>query len=166
VLAAVRDLIRTALKLAEYVNTVAGRRAPTERHRVLALYGITRSTGHPRQTRGPDGHPLSAGYAVLADASVKSICLDLRSEDGHAIVLELARRGDVVLQAFRAEPPSARTFPASRPGSGRGRGRERTGADPGPWPSAGSRWSRCCQHWPTWRCREHDRSITASWRTR
>ncbi|MGI5135422.1 ISAs1 family transposase [Streptomyces sp. CA-106110] len=41
VLAAVRDLIRSALKLAGYVNTAAGRRAHTERHRVLALYGIT-----------------------------------------------------------------------------------------------------------------------------
>jgi predicted transposase YbfD/YdcC len=39
--AAVRDLIRGALKLAGYVNTAAGRRAHTERHRVLALYGIT-----------------------------------------------------------------------------------------------------------------------------
>jgi predicted transposase YbfD/YdcC len=41
VLAAVRDLIRGALTLAGYVNTAAGRRAHTERHRVLALYGIT-----------------------------------------------------------------------------------------------------------------------------
>ncbi|MGX4695068.1 ISAs1 family transposase [Streptomyces sp. JNUCC 63] len=41
VLAAVRDLIRGVLKLAGYVNTAAGRRAHTERHRVLALYGIT-----------------------------------------------------------------------------------------------------------------------------
>ena len=41
VLAAVRDLIRGTLKLAGYVNTAAGRRAHTERHRVLALYGIT-----------------------------------------------------------------------------------------------------------------------------
>jgi hypothetical protein len=41
VLAAVRDLIRSALKLAGYVNTAAGRRAHTERHRDLALYGIT-----------------------------------------------------------------------------------------------------------------------------
>lgn len=35
VLAAVRDLIRGALKLAGYVNTSAGRRAHTERQRVL-----------------------------------------------------------------------------------------------------------------------------------
>ncbi len=41
VLAAVRDLIRSTLHLAGYVNTAAGRRAHTERHRVLALYGIT-----------------------------------------------------------------------------------------------------------------------------
>jgi predicted transposase YbfD/YdcC len=41
VLAAVRDLIRSALKLAGYVNTAAGRRAHTDRPRVLALYGIT-----------------------------------------------------------------------------------------------------------------------------
>ncbi|MGI5143819.1 ISAs1 family transposase [Streptomyces sp. CA-106110] len=41
VLAAVRDLIRGALHLAGYVNTAAGRRAHTERHRVLALYSIT-----------------------------------------------------------------------------------------------------------------------------
>nr|WP_308050675.1 transposase [Streptomyces sp. TRM72054] len=41
VLAAVRDLIRGTLTLAGYVNTAAGRRAHTERHRVLALYGIT-----------------------------------------------------------------------------------------------------------------------------
>lgn len=41
VLAAVRDLIRSALKLAGYVKTAAGRRAHTERHRVLTLYGIT-----------------------------------------------------------------------------------------------------------------------------
>jgi hypothetical protein len=40
-LAAVRDLIRGALTLAGYVNIAAGRRAHTERHRVLALYGIT-----------------------------------------------------------------------------------------------------------------------------
>jgi hypothetical protein len=40
VLAALRDLIRSALKLAGYVNTAAGRRAHTERPRVLALYGI------------------------------------------------------------------------------------------------------------------------------
>ena len=53
VLATVRDLIRGTLKLAGYVNTAAGRRAHTERHRVLALYGITRSIGHPRQTPGP-----------------------------------------------------------------------------------------------------------------
>jgi hypothetical protein len=45
--AAVRDLIRSALKLTGYLNTTAGRRAHTERrahaerHRVLALYGIT-----------------------------------------------------------------------------------------------------------------------------
>lgn len=38
VLAAVRDLIRSSLKLAGYVNTTAGRRAHTERPRVLALY--------------------------------------------------------------------------------------------------------------------------------
>jgi hypothetical protein len=38
VLAAVRDLIRAALKLARYVNTAAGRRAHTERHRVLDLW--------------------------------------------------------------------------------------------------------------------------------
>ncbi|MCX4826994.1 ISAs1 family transposase [Streptomyces sp. NBC_01142] len=41
VLAALRDLIRSALKLAGYVNTTAGRRAHTDRPRVLALYGIT-----------------------------------------------------------------------------------------------------------------------------
>ncbi|WP_234436388.1 ISAs1 family transposase [Streptomyces sp. NRRL S-813] len=40
-LAAVHDLIRSALKLAGYINTAVGRRAHTERHRVLALYGIT-----------------------------------------------------------------------------------------------------------------------------
>ena len=40
VLAAVRDLIRGAFKFAGYVNTAAGRRAHTERHRVLARYGI------------------------------------------------------------------------------------------------------------------------------
>ncbi len=39
--AAARDLIRGALKLAGYVNTAAGRRAHTERHRLLALHGIT-----------------------------------------------------------------------------------------------------------------------------
>ncbi|ROQ77139.1 hypothetical protein EES39_24720 [Streptomyces sp. ADI92-24] len=39
--AAIRDLIRGALRLAGYINTAAGRRAHTERHRVLALYGIT-----------------------------------------------------------------------------------------------------------------------------
>ncbi|MGW1781164.1 hypothetical protein ACWCQQ_18760 [Streptomyces sp. NPDC002143] len=38
--AVVRDLIRGALELAGYVNTAAGRRAHTDRHRVLALYGI------------------------------------------------------------------------------------------------------------------------------
>jgi predicted transposase YbfD/YdcC len=41
VLAAVRDLIHSALKLAGYANTAAGRRAHTERHRVLTLYDIT-----------------------------------------------------------------------------------------------------------------------------
>jgi len=41
VLATLRDLIRSALKLAGYVNTAAGRRAHTERPRVLTLYGIT-----------------------------------------------------------------------------------------------------------------------------
>ena len=41
VLAAVRDLIRSALKVAGYVNTAAGRRAHTERPCVLDLYGIT-----------------------------------------------------------------------------------------------------------------------------
>ncbi len=41
VLAALRDLIRDALKLAGYVNTAAGRRAHTERTLVLSLYGIT-----------------------------------------------------------------------------------------------------------------------------
>ncbi|MFF0009787.1 ISAs1 family transposase [Streptomyces tibetensis] len=41
VLAALRDLIRSALKLAGYVNTAAGRRAHTDRPRVLTLYGIT-----------------------------------------------------------------------------------------------------------------------------
>lgn len=39
--ATVRDLVRGALKLAGYDNTAAGRRAHTERHRVLCLYGIT-----------------------------------------------------------------------------------------------------------------------------
>lgn len=39
--AAVRDVIRNALELAGYVNTATGRRAHTERHRVLAVYGIT-----------------------------------------------------------------------------------------------------------------------------
>jgi hypothetical protein len=34
-------LIRSTRKLAGYVNTAAGRRAHTEHHRVLALYGIT-----------------------------------------------------------------------------------------------------------------------------
>ncbi|WP_407077659.1 hypothetical protein [Streptomyces sp. SCSIO 30461] len=38
---ALRDLIRSTLKLAGYVNTAAGRRAHIERPRVLALYGIT-----------------------------------------------------------------------------------------------------------------------------
>lgn len=32
---------RHALKLAGYVNTAAGRRAHTERHSVVTLYGIT-----------------------------------------------------------------------------------------------------------------------------
>ncbi|MFE1989739.1 transposase [Streptomyces mirabilis] len=41
VLAALRDLIRSALKLAGYVNTAAGRRAHTDRPRVLTLYRIT-----------------------------------------------------------------------------------------------------------------------------
>ncbi|MEY9988071.1 putative transposase YbfD/YdcC [Streptomyces sp. V4I8] len=41
VLAAVRDLIRSALKLAGYVNTAAGRRAHTDHPSVLTLYGIT-----------------------------------------------------------------------------------------------------------------------------
>nr|WTB28307.1 ISAs1 family transposase [Streptomyces sp. NBC_00830]WTB28595.1 ISAs1 family transposase [Streptomyces sp. NBC_00830]WTB35774.1 ISAs1 family transposase [Streptomyces sp. NBC_00830] len=41
VLAAIRDLIRGALHLTDHVNIAAGRRAHTERHRVLALYGIT-----------------------------------------------------------------------------------------------------------------------------
>jgi predicted transposase YbfD/YdcC len=41
VLAAVRDLIRSALKLAGYVNTAAGRRAHTDRPSVLTLYRIT-----------------------------------------------------------------------------------------------------------------------------
>ncbi len=41
VLAVLRDLIRSALKLTGYVNIAAGRRAHTERPRVLALYGIT-----------------------------------------------------------------------------------------------------------------------------
>ncbi|MEU2923111.1 ISAs1 family transposase, partial [Streptomyces sp. NPDC007057] len=41
VLAVLRDLIRSALKLAGYVNTAVGRRAHTERTRVLTLYGIT-----------------------------------------------------------------------------------------------------------------------------
>ncbi|WAX82155.1 ISAs1 family transposase [Streptomyces sp. KMM 9044] len=45
VLAALRDLIRSTLKLAGYINTAAGRRAHTERPRALALalalYGIT-----------------------------------------------------------------------------------------------------------------------------
>ena len=36
-----RDLIRSALKLTGYDNTTAGRRARTERRRVIALYGIT-----------------------------------------------------------------------------------------------------------------------------
>lgn len=40
-LAAVRDRIGSALKLAGYVNTAAGRRTHTERHRALTLYGIT-----------------------------------------------------------------------------------------------------------------------------
>ncbi|REE64472.1 hypothetical protein BX257_7160 [Streptomyces sp. 3212.3] len=39
--AAVRDLIRSALKLAGYVDTAAGRRTHAELHRILALYGIT-----------------------------------------------------------------------------------------------------------------------------
>jgi predicted transposase YbfD/YdcC len=43
VLAAIRDLIRGALKLAGHVNIAAARRAHTERPRILALYGITRS---------------------------------------------------------------------------------------------------------------------------
>jgi predicted transposase YbfD/YdcC len=41
VLAALRDLIRRALKLAGHVNTAAGRRAHTDRPRVLTLYRIT-----------------------------------------------------------------------------------------------------------------------------
>lgn len=41
VLAAVHDLIRSAPKLAGYVNTAAERRAYSERHRVLTLYDIT-----------------------------------------------------------------------------------------------------------------------------
>lgn len=43
VLAAIRDLIRGALKLAGHVNIAAARRAQTERPRILALYNITRS---------------------------------------------------------------------------------------------------------------------------
>ncbi|MFC8432358.1 CaiB/BaiF CoA transferase family protein [Streptomyces sp. NPDC057253] len=44
--------------------------------------------------------PEAGGAKVMQGK--ESICLDLRSEDGRAIVLELARRSDVVLQAFRA----------------------------------------------------------------
>jgi len=60
VLAAVRDLIRSALKLAGHINVASARRAHTDRHQVLALYGITRS---PRnwtsmgERRGPGLHP-------------------------------------------------------------------------------------------------------------
>lgn len=41
VLASVRDPIRSTLKLAGYFNTAAGRRAHTERRRVLVLCDIT-----------------------------------------------------------------------------------------------------------------------------
>lgn len=41
VLAALRDLVRGALKLAGHANIAAARRAHTDRDRVLALYGIT-----------------------------------------------------------------------------------------------------------------------------
>ncbi|MGI5136352.1 MULTISPECIES: ISAs1 family transposase [unclassified Streptomyces] len=41
VLAVLRDLIRSALKLAGWANIAAARRAHTDRHRVLALYGLT-----------------------------------------------------------------------------------------------------------------------------
>nr|WTB33817.1 ISAs1 family transposase [Streptomyces sp. NBC_00830]WTB35162.1 ISAs1 family transposase [Streptomyces sp. NBC_00830] len=43
VLAAIRDLIRGALKLAGHTNIAAARRAHTDPLRVLTLYGITRS---------------------------------------------------------------------------------------------------------------------------
>jgi predicted transposase YbfD/YdcC len=43
VLAAIRDLIRGALTLAGYTNIASARRTHTDRHRVFALYGITRS---------------------------------------------------------------------------------------------------------------------------
>lgn len=52
ILAAVRDLIHSALKVAGYVNTAAGRRAHTERPCVLDLYDITRSN---LITRAPPG---------------------------------------------------------------------------------------------------------------
>lgn len=52
VLAAVRDLIRSALKLAGYVTTATGRRAHTERHRVLTLYGFRTPAGPRRGGRG------------------------------------------------------------------------------------------------------------------
>lgn len=43
VLAAVRDLIRGALKPAGHVNVASARRAHTDRHQGLALYGIAKS---------------------------------------------------------------------------------------------------------------------------
>jgi hypothetical protein len=60
--AAVRDLIRSAPKLAGYVNTAAGRRAHTARPRVLTLHGnhLTKPDDRGKH-QGPAPSSLLAG---------------------------------------------------------------------------------------------------------
>jgi hypothetical protein len=80
--AAVRDLIRSALKLAGYANTATGRRAHTERPRVLTLYdNHLIKPDDPGKRQGPapipePAPPVFSGWIPVYRKSISLIAID------------------------------------------------------------------------------------------
>jgi crotonobetainyl-CoA:carnitine CoA-transferase CaiB-like acyl-CoA transferase len=72
----------------------------------------TRTWGPPFVT-GSDGQDV-ATYFLSCNRNKESVALDLRSDDGHAVLADLARRADVLMENFRPGTLDRLGFPTER----------------------------------------------------
>ncbi|HYI60401.1 MAG TPA: CaiB/BaiF CoA-transferase family protein [Acidimicrobiales bacterium] len=69
--------------------------------KVEAIDGGDQARGSQPAMAGPEGRPVGATF-LRTNLNKRSICVDLKSERGRALVLDLAPRFDVVAENFRA----------------------------------------------------------------